>query len=128
MNAEHLKGLGRARLLRRLQTRFVMLALIAVVLAAVTAGLAFGKTRSAPIGTGVVVIDTNLAYQGGRAAGTGMVLTSAGEVLTNNHVIRGATTIKIVVPGTSRSYTAKVVGYDVSDDVAVLQARAARRT
>jgi S1-C subfamily serine protease len=69
------------------------------------------------------VIETNLGYQGGAAAGTGMVLTRSGEVLTNNHVIKGATTIRIVVPGTGRSYAAKVVGYDVSEDVALLQAQ-----
>ena len=51
-----------------------------------------------------------------------MVLTSSGEILTNNHVIRGATKITVLVPGTTRLYTAKVVGYDVTDDVAVLQA------
>ena len=51
-----------------------------------------------------------------------MVLTSSGKILTNNHVIRGATRITVVVPGTSRSYTAKVVGYAVADDVAVLRA------
>jgi S1-C subfamily serine protease len=89
------------------------------------AGLAFARTQSAPIGTGVVVIDTNLAYQGARAAGTGHVLTRSGEVLTNNHVIKGATTITIVVPGTGHSYKARVVGYDVSADVAVLQASGA---
>jgi S1-C subfamily serine protease len=50
-----------------------------------------------------------------------MVLTPSGEILTNNHVIRGATAIRVTVPATSRSYAAKVVGYDVSDDVAVLQ-------
>ena len=71
--------------------------------------------------TGVVVIETDLAYQNGQAAGTGMVLTSSGEVLTNNHVINGATTIKVVVPDTGESYKARVVGYSVSDDVAVLQ-------
>ena len=109
----------------RFHRRFVLLALIAGVAAAVAAGLAFAKTRSTPVGTGVVVIDTKLAYEHGRAAGTGMVLTSSGEVLTNNHVIRGATSIRIVVPRTGRSYTAKVIGYDVSDDVALLQARAA---
>jgi S1-C subfamily serine protease len=81
--------------------------------------------QPAPIGTGVVVIDTNLGYEGGTAAGTGMVLTSAGEVLTNNHVIRGATSIKVVIPGTDHRYAAKVVGYDVSADVAVLQATGA---
>jgi S1-C subfamily serine protease len=78
-----------------------------------------------PIGTGVVVIDTNLGYQGGTAAGTGMVLTSSGEVLTNNHVISGATTIEVVVPKTGHSYTAKVVGYDRSADVALLQLQGA---
>jgi S1-C subfamily serine protease len=94
-----------------------------IAAAAVTAGLALAQ--SAPIGTGVVVIDTNLALQGGKAAGTGMVLTSSGEILTNNHVIRGATSIKVVVPGTGHSFAAKVVGYDVSADIAVLQATSA---
>lgn len=51
-----------------------------------------------------------------------MVLTSSGVILTNNHVIRDATAIKVVVPTTGRSFTARVVGYDASDDVAVLQA------
>ena len=41
-----------------------------------------------------------------------MVLTSSGEILTNNHVIRGATDIKVRVPSTGRSYAAEVVGYD----------------
>jgi S1-C subfamily serine protease len=71
------------------------------------------------------VVNTNLAYDGGNGAGTGMVLTSSGRILTNNHVIKGASTIKIVVPATGRSYRATVVGYDVNDDIAVLQARGA---
>ena len=50
-----------------------------------------------------------------------MVLTSTGEILTNNHVIRGATTIHVTVPATNRSYSATVVGYDVAADVAVLK-------
>jgi S1-C subfamily serine protease len=54
-----------------------------------------------------------------------MVLTSSGVVLTNNHVIRDATAIRVVVRATGRSFNAKVVGYDASDDVAVLQARGA---
>jgi S1-C subfamily serine protease len=75
---------------------------------------------------GVVVIQTNLAYQNAAAAGTGMVLTSSGIVLTNNHVVKGATTIKVVIPSTHRSYTASVLGYDVSDDVALLQLKGAK--
>ena len=71
--------------------------------------------------TGVAIVNTNLAYENGAAAGTGMVLTSNGEVLTNNHVIRGATTIKVTIPQTHRTYVARVLGYDVNADVALLQ-------
>jgi len=59
--------------------------------------------------------------QGAAAAGTGIVLTSNGTVLTNNHVIRGATSIKVTDVGNGRTYTAKVVGYDATKDVAVIQ-------
>jgi S1-C subfamily serine protease len=73
----------------------------------------------------IVDVNTNLAYQGSSAAGTGIVLTSSGEVLTNNHVIRGATTIRVTDVGNGRTYSAKVVGYDVSEDIAVLQLKGA---
>jgi S1-C subfamily serine protease len=106
---------------RRLRWRALTLAVAALAGIGVVTGAALART-SAPVGTGVVVINTALAYQGASAAGTGMVLTSSGEILTNNHVIRGATTITVRVPGTTRTYRAKVVGYDVTDDVAVLQA------
>ncbi len=62
-----------------------------------------------------------LKYQSAEAAGTGMVLTSTGEVLTNNHVIDGATSIKVTVVSTGKTYTATVVGTDKTDDIAVLQ-------
>ena len=83
--------------------------------------LAQGAGAATNTAQGVVVIDTNLAYQNAAAAGTGMVLTSSGIVLTNNHVIKGATTIKVVIPSTHRSYTATVLGYDPAADVAVLK-------
>ena len=76
---------------------------------------------AAKVDPGVVNIATTLGYQSGKAAGTGMVLTSTGEVLTNNHVINGATSIKATDVGNGRTYTAKVVGYDKTHDVAVLQ-------
>lgn len=73
---------------------------------------------------GVVDITSNLGGAGGQrgvAAGTGMVLTSSGEVLTNNHVIAGASSITAQVAGQSRRYTATVVGADPTADVAVLK-------
>jgi S1-C subfamily serine protease len=111
---------------RRFRARTVLAVLIAVVVvAAVVAGLTRARTQSTAVGSGVVVIETNLGFQGGQTAGTGMVLTSSGEILTNNHVIRGATDIKVVVPNTGQSYSAQVIGYDVSHDVAVLRVNGA---
>ena len=71
---------------------------------------------------GLVDVMTNLGLQQARAAGTGVVLTSSGEILTNNHVIKGATSIKVRDVGNGRTYAAKVVGYDQSRDIAVIQA------
>jgi len=72
----------------------------------------------------VDVVSTD-GYQGATSAGTGIVLTSTGEILTNNHVIEGATSIKVTDIGNGRTYTATVVGYDASHDVAVLQLQGA---
>ena len=71
---------------------------------------------------GVVTIVSNLYYSGtASAAGTGMILTSSGEILTNNHVVAGSTTIEVTVESTGESYAAEVVGTDATNDVAVLQ-------
>jgi S1-C subfamily serine protease len=74
---------------------------------------------------GLVDIVSTLGDQNAEAAGTGQIVTSSGEVLTNNHVIDGATSIKATDIGNGRTYTAKVVGYDKSDDVAVIQLQGA---
>jgi len=76
---------------------------------------------AARVDPALVDIVSTLGDQGASAAGTGIVLTSNGEVLTNNHVIHGATSIKVTDVGNGRTYTAKVVGYDASKDVAVIQ-------
>jgi S1-C subfamily serine protease len=54
-------------------------------------------------------------------AGTGMVLTSTGEILTNNHVVDGATGIRVTIAGRSGTFPAEVVGVDPAADVALLQ-------
>lgn len=78
-------------------------------------------TVAAKVDKGLVNIDTELGYQSGQAAGTGMILSSSGEVLTNNHVIQGSTKITVTVVDSGKSYAAHVVGTDASDDVAVIQ-------
>ncbi|HLY81821.1 MAG TPA: trypsin-like peptidase domain-containing protein, partial [Acidimicrobiales bacterium] len=80
---------------------------------------------AAKIDPSVVDINTHLGYQGASGAGTGMILTASGEILTNNHVIDGATSISVRVVETGRTYTATVVGTDPTEDVAIIQLQGA---
>ena len=74
------------------------------------------------VSPGLVDIMSNLKYSGETAEGTGMILSSSGLVLTNNHVIDGATSVQAILATSARqTYTAKVLGYDADHDVAVLQ-------
>jgi len=88
---------------------------------------AASKTELSPaqiasrVDPGLVDVTTTLGYQQATAKGTGIVLTSNGEVLTNNHVISGATAVSVTDIGNGKTYKATVVGYDESHDVAVLQ-------
>ncbi|QHC68349.1 PDZ domain-containing protein [Rathayibacter sp. VKM Ac-2759] len=70
---------------------------------------------------GVVTITSDLTYESATSAGTGVVLTSDGMILTNNHVVEGATSIEVTVESTGEAYTARVVGTDATNDIAVLQ-------
>ena len=100
----------------------VGVAATAAFLVLASAWLWGGRATAAPARTprtGVAIVNTNLRYLEGTAAGTGIVLTSSGEVLTNNHVIRGATSISVSVAG--RSYSAHVRGYSVSSDIALIK-------
>jgi S1-C subfamily serine protease len=102
----------------------VVLATLAPAVAASPAGAAgrsvHATVKAAP-NVGIVNIYTTLGYEHGLAAGTGMIISRSGEVLTNNHVISGATKFKVVDVTTHRKYSATVVGYSVTRDIAVLQ-------
>jgi len=85
------------------------------------AGPARPGSATAAQQVGVVDIDTVLGFDAAAAAGTGLVLTPAGVVLTNNHVVEGSTRITVTVTATGQTYPATVVGTDATDDIAVLQ-------
>ncbi|MCL2582341.1 MAG: S1C family serine protease [Streptosporangiales bacterium] len=70
---------------------------------------------------GMVIINTQLQYNSEAAAGSGMVINSNGLVLTNNHVISGATKLSATVVGSGKTYPATVVGYDKTGDVALIK-------
>jgi S1-C subfamily serine protease len=59
------------------------------------------------------------------AQGTGMIITPGGQVVTNNHVISGASRITVTLNGSTKALGATVVGTDPSDDVALLQIQGA---
>ena len=84
-----------------------------------------GSASPSSVGTAIdpaiVDVTTTLGYQGGKAAGTGIVLTSSGEILTNHHVVQGATGVSVTDIGNGRTYSGSVVGYDASEDIAVVQ-------
>jgi S1-C subfamily serine protease len=128
---------------RRHRGRHVLgLTATAVVAAAVGAGAAVGLSSGTSAGAGaaatskemlsttqiasrvdpgLVDVTSTLGYQNATAKGTGIVLTANGEILTNNHVINGATSVSVTDIGNGKTYKATVVGYDESQDVAVLQ-------
>jgi S1-C subfamily serine protease len=75
---------------------------------------------------GVVDVTASLQYLQETAKGTGFVIdAAAGLVLTNNHVINGATSVTVTTVTSGQSYPARILGYDPADDVALLQLRGA---
>jgi S1-C subfamily serine protease len=75
----------------------------------------------AKVEPGLVDIVATLKYDGESAEGTGMILSSSGLILTNNHVIEGATSVAVTLVASRAQYQAQVVGYDDTADVALLQ-------
>src|SRR6201996_7670287 len=71
---------------------------------------------------GEVEIDALIAYSGGTSSeGTGMVISRDGLILTNNHVINGSNDIHVRLVMAGKKYLATVVGYDATQDVALLK-------
>ena len=79
---------------------------------------------AAKVQPGVVDIYTQLS-SGAAGAGTGVILSPDGLVLTNNHVIEGSTGISVVHIATGQRYTAVVVGVVPTEDLAVLHIQGA---
>lgn len=75
----------------------------------------------AKLDSAIVDINADTAAGGGQVSGTGMIITSNGEVLTNNHVIDDTVNIRAQIDGAGTVYQVKVIGYDAIDDVALVQ-------
>lgn len=127
-----------------------LLAAVAIVAAAVGGGTAYafqeltGKDTAATAGstTTVVpsskkgdvaaiaaavspsVVEINATLPNGSSTGSGVIITSNGEIVTNNHVVSGATSVKVRT-SSGKSYTAEVVGTDSSKDLALIKLKGA---
>jgi S1-C subfamily serine protease len=88
------------------------------------AGSLNASALAAKVDPGIVDITSTLKT-GNTAEGTGMVISSSGLVLTNNHVIDQASSITATLVTSGKTYTVKVLGYDATDDVALLQLQGA---
>lgn len=87
---------------------------------AVTPSATPSSTASGDDATGLVLINTEVDFGAAQAAGTGMVIDEDGVVVTNHHVVAGSTSVTVTDPATAQTYTAEVLGYDATTDVAVL--------
>jgi len=131
MNATHPRAGGRRR--RRLPGVLAVFTLLAGLVAAPATAAPMPVPRApldqsallSQVVPGLVDINTTLSYQGAIGAGTGILLSPDGEVLTNNHVIEGATDITAVSLANSRTYPVDVIGFDRDNDIALVRLRGA---
>ncbi|MFK0116723.1 S1C family serine protease [Streptomyces sp. NPDC090994] len=131
---------------KRARRPFALLAAVAIVAAAVGGGTAYGiqeltgsdtvvsSSTSASVvpssqkGTvsGVAkavspsIVEISATSSAGSSTGSGVIITSDGEIITNNHVVSGATSVKVSTSD-GKEYTAEVVGTDASKDLALIK-------
>lgn len=86
-----------------------------------TPGTSSGDTNSVASAVSPAIVNINTTLGNGQAAGTGMLISPTGEILTNNHVVSGSLSISVAVEGKADSYSAHVVAVNVSKDIAVIQ-------
>lgn len=137
-HAPHPKKRGRGPL--------ALIAAVAIVAAAIGGGTAYGiqeltgndTVASSSTSTNVVpssqkgtvagvakavspsIVEISATSNAGSSTGSGVIITSGGEIVTNNHVISGASQIKATTSD-GKSYTAKVVGTDSKKDLALIK-------
>ncbi|MER8006150.1 trypsin-like peptidase domain-containing protein [Streptomyces sp. NPDC094149] len=135
---------------KRARGPFALLAAVAIVAAAIGGGTAYAfqeltgsdtvatsstTTNAVPAGkkgdvasiaaaVSPSVVEVSATLSNGTSTGSGVIITSGGEIVTNNHVISGAQSIKVTTSD-GKSYTAKVVGTDSKKDLALIKVEGA---
>ncbi|KKD07309.1 S1C family serine protease [Streptomyces sp. WM6386] len=131
---------------KRTRGPLALLAAVAIVAAAIGGGTAYGiqeltgndTVTSSSTSTNVIpssargtvsgvakavspsIVEINATLSNGSSTGSGVIITSDGEIITNNHVISGASSIKVSTSD-GKEYTAKVLGTDSAKDLALIK-------
>jgi S1-C subfamily serine protease len=130
---------------KRVRRPFALLAAVAIVAAAVGGGTAYGiqeltgsDTVAASTSTNVVpssqkgtvsgvaaavspsIVEISATSSAGASTGSGVIITGDGEIVTNNHVVSGASSVKVTTSD-GKEYTAEVVGTVSSKDLALIK-------
>ncbi|MDQ0600747.1 putative serine protease PepD [Streptomyces canus] len=131
---------------KRTRGPLALLAAVAIVAAAIGGGTAYGiqeltgndTVTSSSTSTNVIpssakgtvsgvakavspsIVEINATLSNGSSTGSGVIITGDGEIITNNHVVSGASSIKVSTSD-GKEYTAKVVGTDSAKDLALIK-------
>ncbi|MGD6753483.1 S1C family serine protease [Streptomyces sp. BH105] len=131
---------------KRLRGPAGLITAVAIAAAAVGGGTAYGiqeltgssSTASSSTSTTVVpsskkgtvsgvaeavspsIVEINATLGSGSSTGSGVIITSDGEIVTNNHVVSGASSVKVSTSD-GKTYTADVVGTDAKKDLALIK-------
>ncbi|MHC5262846.1 S1C family serine protease [Streptomyces sp. UC4497] len=130
---------------KRLRGPAGLITAVAIAAAAVGGGTAYGfqeltgsNTASSSTSTTVVpsskkgtvsgvaeavspsIVEINATLGSGSSTGSGVIITSDGEIVTNNHVVSGASSVKVST-SEGKTYTAEVVGTDAKKDLALIK-------
>ncbi|MFJ5264170.1 S1C family serine protease [Streptomyces sp. NPDC088387] len=132
---------------KRTRGPIALIAAVAIVAAAIGGGTAYGiqeltgsdtVASSSSTSTNVVpssqqgtvagvakavspsIVEINATSNAGSSTGSGVIITSDGEIVTNNHVVAGASEVKVSTSD-GKTYTAQVVGTDPAKDLALIK-------
>ena len=87
-------------------------------------GVAFIESQLEPQESAFNPFGEPEAESGGTATGSGFVIDDEGHILTNNHVIEGASKVSVKLGESEKEYEAEVVGADPGTDIALLKVEA----
>ncbi|MFI5759185.1 trypsin-like peptidase domain-containing protein [Streptomyces sp. NPDC051569] len=117
-------GGGTAALVERLSDSGTSTSASAVVSGTTVSQSSRGTIAGVAQAVSPSIVEITATSDGGQATGSGVIITSDGQIVTNNHVIAGSSSVKVHLSN-GKTYTAQVIGTDPAKDLALIQLRGA---